>query len=206
MKTKSKIFFTADSHFYHRLILKYRSQFNNSLEQMHKTIIENWNTIVSPKDTIYCLGDMGLGTSLQMIEILKQLNGHKCLITGNHDRFNAEYKKQFIWIKDYYRLKIDTYRLILFHYPIYSWHGKETNAIHLHAHVHQNSHHDVGLHNKINVGMDIWDFKPISLQQILDTIWERAPRYLKTEENRIFYNQKENIKKENIYETEYNGT
>jgi len=53
---------------------------------MDETIIENWNSVVKPEDTVYHLGDIALGPISESLAKVARLNGHKIAILGNHDR------------------------------------------------------------------------------------------------------------------------
>lgn len=87
-------FFTADQHFGHANILKYEADSRKndkgitfrSVEQMNEAIVDRWNAVVAPGDTVYSLGDFSY--KLHTIgEYLPHLNGRVILITGNHDPF-----------------------------------------------------------------------------------------------------------------------
>ena len=64
------IFFTADTHFFHRNIIKYCNRPFHSVGEMNETMIANWNAVVKPRSIIYHLGDFGLGTEEEMAEII----------------------------------------------------------------------------------------------------------------------------------------
>ena len=51
------IFFTADTHFCHKNIIKQEDRPFNSIEEMNETMIKKWNAKVKPTDSIYILGD-----------------------------------------------------------------------------------------------------------------------------------------------------
>lgn len=56
------------------------------LDYHDKWLVEQWNSVVSPEDTVYFLGDLTLKDSRSFIkECSEKLNGHKILIRGNHD-------------------------------------------------------------------------------------------------------------------------
>ncbi len=86
----SRRFFASDHHFYHLKIITHygRSKFS-SLEEMHETIISNWNKAVRPKDIVYCVGDFSFGNFEKTRTILSRLNGRKFLIRGNHDKLST---------------------------------------------------------------------------------------------------------------------
>lgn len=83
-------FTIADTHFEHDKIIAYcRPQFS-SLEEMAEVIIDNWNSTVGPKDTVYHLGDVAIcGTDpekrARALKYLARLNGTLVLVAGNHD-------------------------------------------------------------------------------------------------------------------------
>ena len=77
---------TADTHFGHKNVIEYSNRPFDSVEEMDAELICRWNRVVGTHDTIYHLGDFALTTKKRKIEILKQLNGYKILIRGNHDK------------------------------------------------------------------------------------------------------------------------
>ena len=92
----SKIFYIADLHFSHFNCLRFDNRPFSTIEEMDEALINNWNSVVSDEDTVYILGDMFWCKVDKSIEILKQLNGKKRLIKGNHDRcHDNRFKKYF---------------------------------------------------------------------------------------------------------------
>ncbi len=53
--------FTADTHFGHTNVIRYCARPFDSVQAMDETLIENWNQVVRPKDTVYHLGDFTPG-------------------------------------------------------------------------------------------------------------------------------------------------
>ena len=51
-------FFTSDQHFGHKNIIKYCDRPFESVTQMDDEIIACWNSVVSPSDTVYVIGDV----------------------------------------------------------------------------------------------------------------------------------------------------
>jgi calcineurin-like phosphoesterase family protein len=161
------IYFIADTHFNHENIIRHSKRpFKNAIE-MNNVIITNWNEIVSNNDDIYILGDFAFADGKTVNNILSQLNGRKYLLRGNHDSFmgNRDFNfKLFQWIKDYYVLRNNGQKYILFHYPIEEWDGAFHGSIHLYGHIHNNRVYDNG--KCLNVGVDVNNFKPISIDEI----------------------------------------
>lgn len=173
------IYFTADTHFYHSNIIKLNNRPFNSYDEMHTTLVRNWNSYVSQNDEIYILGDFAYKGKVEDVNsLLKKLKGKKYLIKGNHDKYiNYETFNPllFSWIKDYYVLDYKGIKFILFHYPILEWDGYYKNYIHLYGHVHnstknpeQNDRLKVLGNKAINVGVDVNNFFPVSIVEIIN--------------------------------------
>lgn len=80
------IYLSSDLHINHAAIIGYSNRPYSSVEHMNEEIIKNWNSVVSPKDTVYFLGDFCMGDRKLAGEYLKRLNGASIkLIAGNHD-------------------------------------------------------------------------------------------------------------------------
>jgi calcineurin-like phosphoesterase family protein len=111
-----KTFVISDTHFGHRNILKYEADsrpFDN-IEQHDETMVRRWNAVVSPKDTVYHLGDVLFGEN--SFDILGRLNGTKNLILGNHDHYPLEkYAKYFKKIHAYHAI----HGCLMSHIPIH---------------------------------------------------------------------------------------
>ena len=114
--------------------------------EMTEYIIEQWNKVVSPDDTVYVLGDFlfinGRKTIDRRNEVLKRLNGHICLIMGNHDGKESalHQEKCFAEVRDYKKLVLPNgTNVILSHYPMMSWDKMFRGAYHLYGHVHSYS-------------------------------------------------------------------
>lgn len=161
-----RTWFTSDTHFGHAKIVKYCDRPFADVDEMNRTIIERWNALVEPEDTVYHLGDFFLCKKEQAIAIRKALKGKITLVLGNHDRFsNGWYKsaggmtavvKEAFINKDENGLA-DVY---LSHIPI----AERKAPIHLCGHVHEKWKRRG---DTINVGVDQWRFQPITLGDAL---------------------------------------
>lgn len=97
---------------------------------MDQALIDNWNSIVSPNDRIYHLGDVAIPR--RGLGCLSQLNGRKILVRGNHDIFKlGDYTKYFDDIRGCHYL--DNY--ILTHIPIHEC-GLNRYKGNIHGHLH----------------------------------------------------------------------
>lgn len=95
-------FYIADMHLGHANIIGFDHRPFADVEEMDRTLIDNWNAAVEEKDNIYILGDLMWGEEEKWPEILQRLRGNKILIRGNHDpkNFSQETKKHFLNIFD----------------------------------------------------------------------------------------------------------
>ena len=59
-------------------------------------------------------------------------------------------------------------KVVLFHYPIMDWEDSQYGSIHLYGHVHQKDNLLFPIDNRYHIGVDTNDFKPVSLEQILN--------------------------------------
>ncbi len=71
------IYFTGDTHLWHRQILNFESRPFSSVEEMTHKMIEGWNQQVKDEDYIYHLGDVSLGDFEKTREVFRQLKGRK---------------------------------------------------------------------------------------------------------------------------------
>jgi calcineurin-like phosphoesterase family protein len=135
----SKIFYIADYHFGHANVIKFDKRPFDSIDEMDRKMIENWNTVVSQDDTVYILGDFCWDTEDRWIVILNQLNGKKVLIRGNHDlkTMSQQLRNKFQDIKDYKEVKDNGKRVLLSHYPMPFYRGAyNSDIVHLYGHIH----------------------------------------------------------------------
>lgn len=166
-------YFISDMHFMHTNIIKLSNRPFPTIEEHDAQLIKNWNQRIEPNDTVYILGDIAMSNDIDRIHsLLDALHGKKRLIAGNHDKYlksNKFDRTKFEWIKDYYEFKVNKKHIILFHYPILEWHRYYVPSIHLYGHVHNtniNYFDDILPANAVNVGVDVNDFKPLTIMDI----------------------------------------
>ena len=175
-----KIYLTSDVHFNHLNILTYEAKtrpFAN-VDEMNEKIIENWNNVVTAEDTVYVLGDLGMGTLDKLPALVKRLNGKIILVRGNHDtpKRIALYQSLGIEVKDIEYLAYKGRFFIMCHFPndseefIRMITHDNSEVVWLYGHVHSNA--PKGYHNgTYHVGMDTNDLTPISLEQVWSECW-----------------------------------
>jgi len=167
-------FFTADTHFGHGGALGLFRRPFASVRDMDEAMIQRWNQTVDPADEVWHLGDFAVRRPAdEMARILEALHGEVHLVAGNNDRRKTTSLPGFASVQHYAELKIEGVRLVLCHYPFRSWRRMAKGAIDLHGHSHGRLK---PMPRQVDVGVDVWDFRPISLDQILAACSRRARR------------------------------
>lgn len=167
------IFFISDTHFYHQNIIEYCNRPFFNTNEMNQVIIDNWNQTVGQDDIVYFLGDFALGSNVEeKYELLKDLlNGTIYFLRGNHDRSRASVGKYFHLIDDLSQIEYNGYHFILSHQPLFN-NQIPKNFINIHGHIHDKSldrnKYDLSCH--FNVSVDVIDFTPISIDEIVNVI------------------------------------
>lgn len=169
------IWVTSDTHFNHANIIKYCNRPFSSVEEMNKTLINNWNNVVSDGDIVYHLGDFALGNKLLIPDFIDRLNGSIYFIMGNHDNFNIMYdctklgKLKIVTWEEV--IKVGKRTVIMNHFPFSSLPDPTSQVIQLHGHVHSTINNPwLGLPNQYDVGVDNNNYTPINLYNIIQKI------------------------------------
>lgn len=166
------IFFTSDLHLNHANILRYDGRPFPSIKVHDQHIVSTWNNVVCPQSVVYLLGDLGFHDQQYLVDTLKQLNGHKHLVRGNHDRkLNNKVLDIFETVHEYLEIKIvdnelpaKHQQIILCHYPLESWRAAHHGTWHLHGHTHNDLL--IKRRGRLNVGLHLHDYKPWSYAQV----------------------------------------
>jgi calcineurin-like phosphoesterase family protein len=160
------IWFTADCHFGHASIIESCKRPWSNVDKMDSDLIRLWNESVKPEDTIYIVGDFCIKTAKHRSYyelILNKLNGKKILIPGNHEiekySFYCGDRGIGFWSLHYPYVEVDDY--LVCHDPALA--TMDRDSWFLCGHVHD-QYHICG--NVINVGVDVNDYRPISLNDI----------------------------------------
>lgn len=90
----SKVYFTSDTHFATTNMKKFRKQFS-SMEEHDAVILDNINSTLNKRDTLYILGDIAADAAATY-EFLNKIRCENInVIMGNHDIFS---KKDTRWM------------------------------------------------------------------------------------------------------------
>ncbi len=167
---------------------------------MDEEIIRRWNSVVSPEDTVYLLGDIALGPIDVSLPKVARLNGFKIAVMGNHDRpfmragkadeeawfqrYEEVFQEVIHWEGDLVDIGPNLTTVKISHFPYTGDHTEaDRHSEHrpvdvgtplVHGHTH--SKDKLTLSNKgtkqIHVGMDAWNFTPVNANTILDILGE----------------------------------
>jgi calcineurin-like phosphoesterase family protein len=163
----STVYFISDTHFGHRNICKYRTEFN-SAEEHDEFVFDNIMSTGSKRDTLWMLGDLFFTEESikKFDEINNKFNcvnvifGNHCTegkgkiiskyIANNCNRFGSMFKYKGFWLT---------------HAPIHA--NELRGKYNIHGHTH---HHIIDDHRYINVSVENINYKPISYNEIMERV------------------------------------
>jgi len=164
------IHFTADTHFGHKNILKHqpnRGKLFSNIEEHDQYLVDRWNEVVNPYDTVYHLGDFSMCSDYKSKQIFKSLNGNIHLILGNHDSFQTlkhpDYK--FVSISNYKEIKVEGISIVLLHYAMRVWDKSHYGSYHLYGHNHGSLPDDPNSRS-FDTGVDCHNLQPIPFSKV----------------------------------------
>jgi len=158
------VFFTADHHFGQGGARGLFKRPFADLAAMDSAMIERWNATVAPGDTVWHLGDLAIRFPSARVEaLLATLAGTKQLIAGNNDPAATRRAAGWAGVGEFAELDVDGTRVVLCHYALRVWNGQGKGAWNLHGHSHGRL---PPLTRQADVGVDAWDFRPVTLDEI----------------------------------------
>lgn len=186
-----RVFVVSDPHFGHANIIKYCHRPFADPDEMDRRLIAKWNFTVPPTATVWLLGDVTVKPE-KLGSLLRQLNGRKILVAGNHDQPHpvsvnnkgrrpeelARYARAYreagfdaVHLGGAFTLP-DFGRVLVCHYP-YSdppdWlrvrFPDDGATPLLHGHVHDKWRFRGRM---LNAGVEVQDYRPVSLREIRD--------------------------------------
>ena len=130
-----------------------------------------------------------------LCEIIATLKGKKVLIQGNHEKLkDIRLRQLFTEVIPYKEVNDNVNGInrtvVLCHYPILFWNGQHKGWIHLYGHLHKTDEYQLYTQSldlvndyfkdkekkgykdcppakAFNVGCMLWDYKPVTLREIL---------------------------------------
>lgn len=193
-------YFTSDEHFWHANVIKYCSRPHASVEDMNEDMIKKWNSVVKPEDTVYCLGDFSMAFrsvelySFRLNGIKYLIPGNHDMCHSYHKKSRSQENREK-WIQKYKdygwtvlpeqtTLDIGGLTVNICHHPYTTkyetenedkytrWRPNDDGKILLCGHIHEKwkVNKSIGGTFMINVGVDQWDFTPVSAEKIFQMI------------------------------------
>ena len=194
------LWFTSDTHFGHVNIPNFRPDPRGGrfpdIYKHDEFLMERWNDVVEEHDGVIVVGDFLMGhKEATLARVVPNLNGNISLIPGNHDgpwsgngsdqvrlKWTERYQDYGITIlEEYYEVFLSQLlmEIPVCHFPyekddrhearFEEWQPENDGDWLLHGHV-----HDMWKikGKQINVGVDVWDFAPVSADTITEFIQE----------------------------------
>jgi calcineurin-like phosphoesterase family protein len=176
----SKTWVVSDTHWGHENITKFTTADGSPLRpwdnaaEMDEVMVQNWNSIVSPEDRVYHLGDVAINR--RHLKTMSRLQGRICLIKGNHDIFKlSDYTPYFDDIRAYVVKKTPQGgKCILSHIPV---HTDQLGrfGMNIHGHLHSNlvmrklakGWSDIADKRYVNVCVEHTNYTPILLSDAI---------------------------------------
>ena len=175
MLTLDNTFTSADHHIGHYNIMRYCNRNFKTLQEQTETMKNNWNSVVKKTDTVIIVGDCVWGGDFS---VFKEFNGSIIVVKGNHDKkADLQRAKSQGYIKDWHYqlgITIGSQHFWFQHFPPRSWNRSFHGSICCYGHTH-NQIPDYGF--SCDVGVDAWNFTPVSLRQIVEHLKPRDKNY-----------------------------
>lgn len=152
----NRVWLSSDYHFGHFNILKYCGRPFSNIGEMNDEIIRKHNEVVKKDDMVFCLGDIAFKHGLSFIE---KMNGIFFFVRGNHD----DKKTRRISHKTI-AFECKGKHFLCVHNPKNIIDGFDLNIV---GHVHEKWQYHIKM-NAFNVGVDVNNFYPVSLNDIMD--------------------------------------
>nr|WP_200941309.1 metallophosphoesterase [Methylobacterium sp. Leaf111] len=147
-----------------------------TIEEHDETLIANWNTAVRPEDTVWHLGDFCYRCpEARARQIFSRLNGRRFLVRGNHDKVAVRLPWDGPVVDVAHVVDRETdgapRGIFLSHYAHRVWPRMHRGDIHLFGHSHGRL---PGTAASTDVGVDCFDFRPVTLAEIRERLVENA--------------------------------
>lgn len=174
------LYFTSDIHFdddrafQSRIILRTQLDPDWNNEKNNKFIIDSWNTIVNPEDTVVIVGDVSV--TKDGYENVKKLNGKKILVKGNYDNEQSDdfLKEYFDEVHENMYFKKDN--IYVSHKPTDCVKFNKDNGGNVKCicgHIHGLWRIQEGI---VNVSFEAWENQPITKDYVL-TLFDNMKKY-----------------------------
>lgn len=166
------IFFSSDLHLGHgNTFEKFKREDGitplrpyTSIDEMNNDIITKHNAVVKPQDHWWCGGDIVINK--KYLPLVKELNGHKRIVMGNHDIWPVEMLLEAGFEKVVaYRVFVDQF--IMSHIPLHPSNVTARFKCNVHGHIHGNYIDDP---TYLCVCVEHTDYAPLHMDEVLKRI------------------------------------
>jgi len=166
------VWLTADQHFGHDMVAQLRGF--RTAHKHDKEVMARYNDVVGRDDEVYIVGDLcmwGPQNKGNVERIIRQLNGRKHLILGNHDKL-----KPFDYV-ELGILSVHTWIPLNFGYCVNLVHDPsavtmDPESFWICGHMHD-LFKQIG--TCVNVGLDVWDLRPVEGIKVWDLLKDAKP-------------------------------
>ncbi len=164
-----KIFVTSDTFFGRSNIIEIANRPFANVEEMNKVLIENWNSVVGENDLVYHLGNFAWTPAIAD-EVLKELNGDIKFILGEYDASIQEVYEYYEGIDIIENEIVKDYenKIVLCHWPLEAWPGKDNGIYHFHGNSLKDLKTDLTKMKRVNVCCDNWNYVPQQIKVLFD--------------------------------------
>lgn len=167
-----KRYYTSDWHLFHKNIIRYSNRPFANVDEMNQTIIDRTNERVGADDTLYIVGDVAFARPEKTLPLMRQLRCRDIhLVAGNHDplemrRLIDPATGEPFWksVSDIKEVNDEGRRVVLCHYMMAVFNRSHHGAFQLFGHSHGSM---PGNSQQIDVGVDCWDFRPVTLDECI---------------------------------------
>jgi calcineurin-like phosphoesterase family protein len=193
--SRPNVFFTSDYHLYHeRILMLGKGRPFSCVEEMHAAIVDRHNAVVRPGDKVYNLGDFALRCTPDMAYAQRQrLMGEQYFFFGNHDKIAWEMIREHpdCFIKYWgdpdspgsHVLRLKGYgdiaqKITIGHFKQHTFTGSHKGNWNLYGHSHGQLPEEARWLS-FDVGVDCWDFTPVSIEQVAQKMKSMIPAWEK---------------------------
>jgi calcineurin-like phosphoesterase family protein len=164
-------YYTSDLHLGHANIIRFCNRPFENLDAMNEALIANWNARVTPRDTVYIIGDFMYRIGDEAELLLGRLRGQKHLILGNHDSAwtkKVPLEKYFQSVARLSVINTGFCKATLCHYPMMSFEGRFL----IHGHIHNQTNDTYWpllrtMENALNTSVEVNDYRPVSFDELV---------------------------------------
>lgn len=182
-----RIYFTSDTHAFHKNITRGTSDWGQSDEfklrnfdhwqEMTEKMADNFNSVIPKNGILFHLGDWSFNGKDKIETFRNMLNVEEIhLVTGNHDEHieKGDYDHLFTSRHKYLELEVGHYKFNIFHFNITSWNHINRGAFHLHGHHHWQGDQRFSEGKCMDVGVDGNNLCPYKLTDIIELLKDRV--------------------------------